>query len=628
MKRIKRQYGLGVQSVIQRPLPPRGFGGQDAAGVLTGGATGFAAGGPAGAAVGAGLNLFSSLANISQEKTQFNKDLQQFKLDDIASQNRGIFNANEIPQQLNQPAAHGKYATGTGSVEVERDELVFQKTATGKYLLKQDFYGGKTHNQGGENYQATEGDIIFPGKDRKKVIKAYKAQDYPKLEAMRTSLPKDTKIAQDGLDHTDPKKKSALAQQYAFLNDPNFVPPQIPIQQEGIFQEAIRINKESLQEDFGNIQLNPSVKKSPRFQLRELEKALREGKPGVTQELIDKFKASPHSGFTSKKIDRTDPKQNPMGLRGGNIAFGLGFSPDSTTSGFQGNPLTELPTYDVNPDGSTTPIKSLQTFKTAKGRGYIDPRVDPNLGPQSNPRFREHAQTGFGFSTNPLQQFTPRNITSVAGKKSLLYQMKGTQASIAAEGETLKTLQGGPDFGNIAGYVAQAGGALANLFPGEAEVQTTPKVKIDRLRHVDTSERLRQGSKVQERVEASNARNVSGGNVQNYLANRKQAGISNFRRQQNINAIEFERANRVANQNAILSGREEFFNSQLGVRDIEANAANRAAQRQSRITGIGQLGQLGGLIGRDRRGQRNEDELRKVLGNATLFDLLANFKTT
>ncbi|HEY8363962.1 MAG TPA: hypothetical protein VIK84_00190, partial [Haloplasmataceae bacterium] len=96
------------------------------------------------------------------------------------------------------------YKTGTKAVkpiEVEKDELIFEKHGN-KYKLIADFKGGKTHAQGGENYIAKEGDIIFPGKMRSEVMKAYISGDFSKLEKMRNELPKDTPngTAASGLD--------------------------------------------------------------------------------------------------------------------------------------------------------------------------------------------------------------------------------------------------------------------------------------------------------------------------------------------------------------------------------------------------------------------------------------------
>lgn len=90
-------------------------------------------------------------------------------------------------------------------IEVERDELIFSKTPSGKFILKADFKGGKPHTKGGENYIAKEGDIVFPGKKRKDVVEAYKNGDNEKLERIRLTLPKDVnkdKEAKAGADLT------------------------------------------------------------------------------------------------------------------------------------------------------------------------------------------------------------------------------------------------------------------------------------------------------------------------------------------------------------------------------------------------------------------------------------------
>lgn len=96
------------------------------------------------------------------------------------------------------------YEEGTQAVkpiEVEKDEVIFEKVGN-KYKLVADFKGGKTHEQGGEPFVAKEGQIIFPGKMRSDVMKAYISGDTSKLEKMRDTLPKDTPdgTAASGLD--------------------------------------------------------------------------------------------------------------------------------------------------------------------------------------------------------------------------------------------------------------------------------------------------------------------------------------------------------------------------------------------------------------------------------------------
>lgn len=97
-------------------------------------------------------------------------------------------------------------------IEVERDEVVLRKV--GKQFKKvADFKGGKPHSMGGEQYVASEGDIIFPGKDRKKIEVLMKTKRWRAIESARQNLPTDTgqtKMAKGvkEVDGVDPKRKA------------------------------------------------------------------------------------------------------------------------------------------------------------------------------------------------------------------------------------------------------------------------------------------------------------------------------------------------------------------------------------------------------------------------------------
>lgn len=100
-------------------------------------------------------------------------------------------------------------------VEVERDEIVLRKH--GKMFKKvADFKGGKTHGQGGEDYMASEGDVIIPGKHRTKVQRMLKNRRWSGIESLRQSLPKDSDTAAAGLDLTGSVMEDKL----------NFIPTQ------------------------------------------------------------------------------------------------------------------------------------------------------------------------------------------------------------------------------------------------------------------------------------------------------------------------------------------------------------------------------------------------------------------
>ena len=124
----------------------------------------------------------------------------------ILAHNAGYYKPRRRPVEMYQD---GSIDLGLGGkpIEVERDELIFHKTPNGRFVLRADFQGGRTHGQGGEPYVAKKGDVIFPGKQRKKVMKAYKDGDHTRLESMRMKLPKDKPggtggaKAQTGLDN-------------------------------------------------------------------------------------------------------------------------------------------------------------------------------------------------------------------------------------------------------------------------------------------------------------------------------------------------------------------------------------------------------------------------------------------
>lgn len=88
-------------------------------------------------------------------------------------------------------AREGLEVSGEKPVEVERDEIVLRKNGK-SFRQVADFRGGKTHEQGGEDYQASEGDIIIPGKHRGKVKRLMKHRRWSGIESLRQSLPKDT----------------------------------------------------------------------------------------------------------------------------------------------------------------------------------------------------------------------------------------------------------------------------------------------------------------------------------------------------------------------------------------------------------------------------------------------------
>ena len=68
-----------------------------------------------------------------------------------------------------QMAKNGLNVKSSKDIEVEKDEIVLRKIGN-SFKKVADFKGGKSHIEGGEQYEASEGDIIIPGKERNKVL--------------------------------------------------------------------------------------------------------------------------------------------------------------------------------------------------------------------------------------------------------------------------------------------------------------------------------------------------------------------------------------------------------------------------------------------------------------------------
>lgn len=160
----------------------KGAGAGAAMGATIGGPWGAAIGGVIGGAAGG----ISSAINNKKIDKKLEEELQKKQLIEATKDIQ--------PSQNTQSPIYeeGTYAAGmTQPVEVERDELVLRKNSLGKYRVVADFKGGKTHNQGGEDYVLKEGDVVFPGKKRKTIMNHLKTNNYPGIESERMKLPKD-----------------------------------------------------------------------------------------------------------------------------------------------------------------------------------------------------------------------------------------------------------------------------------------------------------------------------------------------------------------------------------------------------------------------------------------------------
>ncbi|MDO7847632.1 hypothetical protein Q5H92_14785 [Hymenobacter sp. M29] len=221
-----------AKGLHQVSVPPPGNSGDVLNSALQGGLAGSQFG-PIGGFLGGLGGLGMGLLQSSQQDAANQQALKRNQ----------FVKANELVDGYDPTSVQrGQYAQGTEEVgnhkpiEVEKDELVFRKVGD-KFRLKADFQKGKSHSQGGEEYLAAEGDVIFPGKQRGKVLAAYQEGNHAKLEGMRVKLPRDTNpegkaaMGVDGTDpnsgmYTDPYNKRGKYGQYGqALDQGNYLSP-------------------------------------------------------------------------------------------------------------------------------------------------------------------------------------------------------------------------------------------------------------------------------------------------------------------------------------------------------------------------------------------------------------------
>ena len=185
---------VGMAGSIVGALDPQSDGktsvaGSALSGASTGAAAGASVGGPIGAAVGGVLGgATSAISSITGNK-KIDKMIKEENQHKAMIRSQSQFQ----PTQNTQSPIYenGTYASKmTEPVEVEKDEVVLRKGIDGLYKLVADFKGGKSHEKGGEDYILKEGDIVFPGKKRDKIMKSLETGDMGSIEKERAKLPK------------------------------------------------------------------------------------------------------------------------------------------------------------------------------------------------------------------------------------------------------------------------------------------------------------------------------------------------------------------------------------------------------------------------------------------------------
>ena len=167
----------------------KSVGGAALSGAASGAAIGATVGGPWGAAIGGVVGGAAGAVTAVAGNKKIDKAIKE------ENQNKAMIRSQSQfqPTQNTQSPIYenGTYASKmTEPVEVEKDEVVLRKGIDGLYKLVADFKGGKSHEEGGEDYILKEGDVVFPGKKRDKIMKSLETGDMSSIEKERAKLPK------------------------------------------------------------------------------------------------------------------------------------------------------------------------------------------------------------------------------------------------------------------------------------------------------------------------------------------------------------------------------------------------------------------------------------------------------
>jgi hypothetical protein len=194
-------------------------------GVASGAGAGFAVGGPIGAAIGGGVMGAVGVVGAIMGNDKAEKEKARLRLEAERKEALSHF-APAQNTQANMYEFGTSGANMTKPVEVEKDEVVLRKNALGKFILKADFKGGKSHSKGGEDYVLEQGDIVFPGSKRNLIMKSLKSGNHTKIESERLRLPKDlpaeTQKLEGGINYTNQITKPNIPTVPSWLQQPTY----------------------------------------------------------------------------------------------------------------------------------------------------------------------------------------------------------------------------------------------------------------------------------------------------------------------------------------------------------------------------------------------------------------------
>lgn len=437
-------------------------------------------------------------------------------------------------RQYKKGAGDINVAHKTKPIEVEKDELVFDRD----WNLKADFKGGKSHSQGGEDYVAVDGDIIFPGKQREEVLAKYKAKDIKALEQMRSKLPKDKPVYkyQTGTreiedDPEVPTIKAVLGKNF----DPNAKPE---VRGGWLAPKGQRYSRK-----------NDPVINSIDSAKGAIKSSLVKGT------VYDPARQKPYSGTPTP----FKPKETAVPFKG------LDYKPASTS-----NKATPVPPKKTStPKASPTKVYK----KTSPSKAVLPPVVSTiKATTDIDPDFA---------SLKGVETLSKAQTEGRAAEASYKFPDKSTGNSSTSGSANQGGSQGTSKIGNMLGGAGKYASIANNLVQGlkPAEKVKRNYVRSNTIGYNDMSDPARRESRSAMKGQIDNARNLSGGSAGNARSNAANAYAQNADRIDRINQGEAARFDAVAEKNTQIKNQDKFFNAQVDAQADDMEARNRAAKQ-------------------------------------------------
>lgn len=468
-------------------------------------------------------------------------------------------------------------------IEVEKDELVFRLDKMGNPKLIADFKGGKNHYQGGEQFVAQEGDIIFPGKKRDEIKKLIDKQgnviDMLRFKTEYAKLPADnnTSVYEDG-GTVNPRhfnfNNYARNKKY---KDVGYI--QRLLQNTGYKNTGGTITgKTTIDEMFGNnTDLGLKENSGKIFNIDDNNPlGIQGGEYTLKYNSYGDFELIPVKKSLETTSTTGTEEIGPTGI--GTLNTGIKtpakITPETTSLTKIGTPSTEIKTLGIN-----KPVTAIRT---------PIPGIEPSLTEIETETPTIESTTEIPELLKPL---TPTSTqTTTTGSEGI-----GFSKELLPLLDPVKVPEQ-----QIEPFQSTRGGFI---IPGgrQSALELTPQqVRLNRLKYLDTSDPSRREALQQQTINNQNIRNTSAGNAGMANALMQRAGAMNTDQQLRLNALENQRKLIISNQNTTIENQEALTNNQLinnanmyNVQD-RSNAMNvNAAQRNTQLNqNFGALQQL------------------------------------